>query len=119
MRCVQQRGETIYSVDDELFFSVGTTLYITATNSAQSELGRGATFCIYLPIVAGAVEDCAPIPVEELRGHGQRVLLVDDDAAVRNLIGEVPRFMGFDVIEAYDRVFAADCDNIDLIFPTW
>lgn len=74
-----------------------------------------------MPIVAGAVEDCAPTPVEELRGHGQGVLLVDDDAAVRNHFGEVLGFIGFDVVQAYDgvfalEVFAADCDNIDLIF---
>jgi two-component system, cell cycle sensor histidine kinase and response regulator CckA len=68
----------------------------------DSEVGRGSTFKVYLPRVAGAVAEGAaaqerPMP----RGH-ETVLLVEDDAMVRALARRALDSYGYTVIEAAD-----------------
>jgi PAS domain S-box-containing protein len=69
--------------------------------AVESELGRGATFRIYLPRAGD------PAPAEEARAGGSRyapgsetVLLVEDDASVRKLAREILRISGYAVLEA-------------------
>ena len=61
-----------------------------------SELGRGSTFEIYLP--RADVEDVrieeAEGPIE--RGHGERVLLVDDEKALLIMTAELLSRLGYD-----------------------
>lgn len=48
----------------------------------SSEVGQGSQFKVYLPAIEGATEE--PIQSEELLdGHGELVLIVDDDIAVQ------------------------------------
>ncbi|WP_409564521.1 PAS domain-containing protein [Methylobacterium sp. J-088] len=74
----------------------------------HSEVGRGTTVTIYLPRSEQSfVEDridlvAAPQPAR----RGQTVLVVDDELAVRMLIDEVLRELGYGIIEAGDGATA-------------
>ncbi|HEX4934628.1 MAG TPA: ATP-binding protein, partial [Gemmatimonadaceae bacterium] len=75
---------------------------------AYSEIGRGATFKIYLPRVEGAPSDVMPgSPGTPERGH-ETVLLVEDDPSVRAIAVRALRAQGFTVLEAYDGVHALE-----------
>ena len=68
-----------------------------------SEPGAGATFKVYLPVVDGSVE--CPAEAAERRqmvGGAEKVLVVEDDAAVRYLTVRILRRHGYDVREAAD-----------------
>jgi signal transduction histidine kinase/CheY-like chemotaxis protein len=68
----------------------------------RSQLGRGTTVSIYLPRAA-----CAALPAagsaaspSAQSGAGARILVVDDDAAVRGVTVECLREAGYRVVEA-------------------
>jgi two-component system, cell cycle sensor histidine kinase and response regulator CckA len=85
-----------------------------------SEPGQGSTFKIYLPVVGAApVErgrrDSMPVALE-----GETVLVVEDEASVRMIIGRVLREQGYRVLESPNGqdalVIAGDpATRIDLI----
>jgi two-component system cell cycle sensor histidine kinase/response regulator CckA len=66
----------------------------------ESELGRGTTFTILLPLVKGPA-DAGARPEDEraLRGS-ETILLVEDDEAVRAVASRILRGIGYRVIEA-------------------
>lgn len=69
-----------------------------------SEIGKGTTMCLYLPRHTGTVdgdEDVGMTPVAE-GGHGETVLIIDDEETVRMLVAEVLGDAGYNVIEAPD-----------------
>ncbi len=71
----------------------------------HSEVGRGTTVRIYLPRYAGIdeAESGSPEPTPDMAGKTKgTVLVVDDEPAVRLLVGDVLRDLGYDVIEAVD-----------------
>jgi len=67
----------------------------------KTELGIGSSFIIYLPIV-----ECEPRgemradSLPEMVGEGELVLLVEDEAPVRNVIQEMLEVLGFEVVTA-------------------
>jgi len=72
-----------------------------------SEAGKGATFEIYLPlleekktVVADAVEDVIA------SGQGELILIVDDNADIRQSTKEVLESIGYNVLEAADGLEA-------------
>ncbi len=68
-----------------------------------SEEGRGTTVKLYLPRFRGGVEPTAEIVDADLpRADGERVLVVEDDPAVRMLIVDVLQGLGYGVLEAAD-----------------
>ena len=69
-----------------------------------SEVGSGTTVQIYLPRFRGITElDADARPPEAPRAaDGLTILVVDDDAAVRMLSGEILRDLGYGVLEAED-----------------
>jgi CheY-like chemotaxis protein len=70
-----------------------------------SEVGRGSTFTVDLPIAPEASEEEAPIeppPVQELQGQGERILLVEDEKSVREFATRVLCQNGYDVLTAAD-----------------
>ncbi len=71
--------------------------------SVESELGRGTTFRIYLPRVEEAVSavEAAPARAGPSRGS-ETILLVEDEAGVRELAREILRMNGYTVLEAAD-----------------
>lgn len=69
-----------------------------------SEIGKGTTMCLYLPRYQGEVEgdvDIGLTPVAD-GGHGETVLVIDDEETVRMLVAEVLGDAGYNVIEAPD-----------------
>ena len=87
-----------------------------------SEVGQGTMVCLYLPGHAGEA-DMFEGTVERsgtLRaGHGETVLVVDDEPTVRMLVAEVLGDLGYTAIEAADgasglRVLQSDA-RIDLL----
>ena len=86
-----------------------------------SEVGAGTTMCIYLPRHLGpAAETQESEPTHiEAGGHGETVLVIDDEASVRSLIVDVLTDGGYHVIEAADgpsglKVLQSDL-RIDLL----
>ncbi|MEK7309522.1 MAG: ATP-binding protein, partial [Planctomycetota bacterium] len=72
--------------------------------NVYSELGQGAVFKIYLPATtAGSPvgkSDTRIIPPEQLRGKGERVLVIEDDDGIRNLVTNALAKMNYQVFTA-------------------
>jgi PAS domain S-box-containing protein len=66
--------------------------------------GKGSTFAVYLPATASSADNTA-LPTETdmpYRGHGETILVVDDEAAVRNVLRAVLTKLNFKVLTASD-----------------
>ncbi len=75
--------------------------------TVDSELGKGSTFSIYLPASTKELEP--PIKRETpIRGRG-KILVMDDEKAVRRVLGEMLRFLGYEVGFAEDGEEAIAC----------
>jgi PAS domain S-box-containing protein len=68
-----------------------------------SELGKGSTFKVYLPLVENVLEHEEPkrVPLSQQRGS-EVVLLVEDEEAVRDLVHTILTGQGYEVILARD-----------------
>jgi PAS domain S-box-containing protein len=67
-----------------------------------SEIGQGTTIRLYLPKVEGSAdEQSEAITVPLPQGH-ERILVVEDDAQVRDGVVEQLRSLGYHVVEAVD-----------------
>jgi PAS domain S-box-containing protein len=73
----------------------------------DSEVGRGTTFTVYLPGARGASLTPQPDEPEIVRGTG-RVLVMDDEALVRDIAGKIIRELGYEVAFARDGQEALD-----------
>ena len=71
----------------------------------DSMVGEGTTVSIFLP-AGDRIEDSAKDIVAAPQGHGQRVLVVEDDPSVRLLIRDVLEEVGYGAIEAGDGAAA-------------
>jgi len=67
---------------------------------AQSEVGRGTTFRIYLPRVEDSTEPCSVQASQTASGGSETVLLVEDEESVRQLVRETLQAKGYKVLEA-------------------
>jgi PAS domain S-box-containing protein len=66
--------------------------------SVVSSPGRGTTFEIALPYAAGdAAPEAAAEPAPPVEGQGRRILLVDDEAALRAALAKLLEQHGFEV----------------------
>ncbi len=87
----------------------------------QSAPGAGATFTLYFPVVAGVPERRSSRPATERRAAGNgRILLVEDRADVRAVIGEMLRRTGYDVVPASHpsdalELLAEEAFEVDLV----
>jgi PAS domain S-box-containing protein len=84
--------------------------YITA----ESEVGVGTAFAIYLPASEHAVQPMPGAPIT-LNSNTGRVLVMDDEAAIRELLSEMLTTLGYEVectrhgaeaVAAYQRALA-------------
>ncbi len=86
----------------------------------QSELGKGTTFDVYLPLIKQpqAKRKNTETP-SDTSSASAVVLLIDDDAEVRNTTAEVLKTFGFQVIQAEDGEAGLACyrqqPHIDVI----
>ncbi|HUR94839.1 MAG TPA: ATP-binding protein [Gemmatimonadales bacterium] len=67
---------------------------------ADSELGRGTTFRVYLPVSDAPIAPPAPEPVPPAPRVGETVLVVDDEALVRSMAVRALQEEGFEVLAA-------------------
>jgi two-component system, cell cycle sensor histidine kinase and response regulator CckA len=74
--------------------------------SVSSELGRGTTFKLYFPRVQGQI-DSGTTPVHrESMGGNETILLVEDEAALREITASILRSAGYTVVEADSAIKA-------------
>ncbi len=84
-----------------------------------SELGKGTTFKIHLPAVAGNADAILPSRPSEIRGGTETILLAEDDGSVRSLIERTLTQLGYTVLVARDgeeavEAFRRNADKVDL-----
>src|SRR6185503_9254232 len=65
-----------------------------------SELGRGTSVKIYLPLQAGAAAEAPPSERAATPSGGETILLVEDDAQVRNVVHGMLTRLGYKVVLA-------------------
>ena len=73
--------------------------------TVDSELGRGTTFCVYLPASHKAVSAAEAVEKGPAVGEG-RVLLVDNEEDVRETAGSMLRHLGYQIAFARDGMEA-------------
>ncbi|GAB1342078.1 PAS domain-containing hybrid sensor histidine kinase/response regulator [Gemmatimonas sp.] len=90
--------------------------------NVYSEAGKGTTFRVYLPQLTGAASELvAKAPVAEMpRGHGELVLVVDDEAAIRAITRQTLEAYGYRVLLAADgeealSLFGVHADAVALV----
>jgi PAS domain S-box-containing protein len=86
----------------------------------ESELGRGATFHIYLPVDEKAVKEEAQEVLPPLRGGTETILVAEDEEALRALTRTVLEELGYTVLLAKDgaeavEVYEANSEKIALL----
>ncbi len=86
-----------------------------------SEIGKGTTFKIYLPLVAASIDSKhGSADPATIHGGKETILLVEDDKPIRELFQQVLSEYGYRVIEAEDgdealKKFLDQFEAIDLV----
>ena len=87
----------------------------------ESMIGKGSSFHIYLPLIEEKVIDIvSEEEIETVPGNGELILVVDDNAGVRNTVKENLKRLNYKILEASDGLDAVDIvtanlDDISLI----
>jgi signal transduction histidine kinase/ActR/RegA family two-component response regulator len=68
----------------------------------NSEVDRGTAFTIYLPAVIPKLQKSEQEEFAPVKGAGEKILVVEDEAATREAISEVLEMLGYQVIIAKD-----------------
>jgi len=103
-----------------LAMSYGTIRNHGGALEVESEVGKGTTFSVYLPLTQ---PHTAAIKVPDkktiTRGRGETILLADDEQHVRETVAEVLATIGYKVLQAKDGreamdIFKANKEEITL-----
>lgn len=73
--------------------------------TVESEVGKGATFKVFLPAIAGAVSQSS-IEASSPRGNGELILIVDDESSIRQVIKTALESYNYRTILASDGIGA-------------
>ncbi len=88
--------------------------------NVYSEVGIGATFRLYLPRAGVDAEaSAAVLPTALVRGSGETVLAVEDNASLRRVVARQLTELGYRVLEAEDSQTALrilESEPVDLLF---
>ena len=76
--------------------------------NAESELGKGSTFRVFLPKADGELENETKMIRKQVRGGNETVLVVEDEVAVRELVCSVLAGHGYKVLQAETGVKALE-----------
>jgi PAS domain S-box-containing protein len=69
----------------------------------ESQPGQGTSFIIYLPLIDRAVPELSPAAaIRAPRGHGELILLAEDETALRLAVQEMLLRLGYRVLTAED-----------------
>ena len=97
--------------------------------AVYSELGKGTTFNVYLPVdpTVRAPETAAIVLPDLPRGHGETILVIDDETSILSITRQTLEAFGYQVIEAHDgaegvALYAQNRDTIavvltDMVMP--
>jgi len=66
----------------------------------DSEVGKGTTFKIYLPVAQTTTEETQPAVSTPIEGGSETILVAEDDEIVRGLVASILMQSGYTVIEA-------------------
>ncbi len=104
---------------------LSTTLAIVKSHEGfitlHSEPGKGTTFRIYVPAKGTDPRGAAASEVVDLpTGHGELILIIDDEAAIREITKETLEAFGYKAMTASDgaegvAIFAENKKNIKLV----
>ena len=79
----------------------------------ESEMGKGTKFHVYLPaLISAHAEVDLPVQAELPRGHGELVLVVDDEAAVQQITKQTLETFGYRVLLAADGAEAVSLYSV-------
>ncbi len=90
----------------------------------QSHIGKGTTFTLYFPATREKSEkDQSPFSIEDYRGRGESILVVDDVEEQREIASSVLKRLGYSVISVssgedaigYLENHSVDCIILDMI----
>jgi two-component system cell cycle sensor histidine kinase/response regulator CckA len=89
--------------------------------TVQSEIGKGSTFTVYLPLNERPSAITKRRVAESARGGQETILLVEDEAPVRMLARMVLERSGYAVLDAPHglaalAIWKAERDRVDLVF---
>lgn len=98
----------------------GIALRHGGTILLDSESGAGTKFSLFLPRVISQSERSPAIASERPAGGGATVLVIDDEAAVREVLGKMLRLGGYEVLLAADGqegidVFRRESERVDCV----
>jgi len=113
---------------------LATTLGIVKAHGGflqvKSAVGQGTEFRIYLPVILENTEAThkPPAPTAAIHGQGETLLVIDDEASVREIVGATLEAYGYKVILAADghlgidlyRLHANEINAVitDMMMPT-
>ena len=81
-----------------------------------SEIGHGTTVKIYLPRFNGHIAAQPDEVADVERGHGETILIVEDDDGVRQYAAEILRDLNYQILEARDSAAALKLLDADKAF---
>ena len=80
--------------------------------AVSSQIGRGTTLSVYLPAVPAGIQAKAPVAAKEsaagIYGQG-KILVMDDEAMIRELAGEILQHLGYRIEFAQNGAEAVAC----------
>ncbi len=88
--------------------------------NVYSELGKGSTFKIYLPLIKSKPQQERKIEQIMLSGGNETIFVIEDDIHVRDLTKKILERAGYKVLEASDgqeaiNVFSKNASGVDLV----